>query len=221
MGQNMDNEECIAALAAYLECPTDAAEQLNAKMTLKKFTHKEILLHQGDMNDQIWLILDGNAQLQAIGFDGRVTLLTAQGAGEVIGAFPNALQSNVDVKIYGHLSALQISAENLKAIMDEYPSVGLGLSKIFGNQYHIIINRLAMHVTLTADGRVHAELLRLAKDNDFIKPFPVITAVGLMAQTSRETASRAIAKLRRRGIIEKNGQDLHILSRTMLEDLVI
>ncbi len=195
--------------------------QLSAKMSLKKFKHKEILLHQGDMNDQIWLILDGNAQLQAIGFDGKVTLLTAQGAGEVIGAFPDALQSNVDIKIYRHLSALQISVTNLKLIMDEYPSVGRGLSKIFGNQYHMIINRLAMHVTLTAHGRVYAELLRLANGSDFITPFPVVTAIGLMAHTSRETASRAIMHLRRRGIIEKNEQGLKILSRNMLEDLVI
>lgn len=221
MVQIMDNEERISALSAYLECPMDAASQLNAKMTFKKFNHKEILLHQGDMNDQIWLILDGDAQLQAIGFDGKVTLLTAQGAGEVIGAYPNAQQTNVDVKIYGHLSTLQISTTDLKNIIDEYPSVGRGLSKILGNQYHAIINRLAMHVTLTAHGRVHAELLRLAQDSDIIAPYPVVTAVGLMAQTSRETASRAIAILRRRGIIEKNGQDLKILSRNMLEDLVI
>lgn len=221
MGQIMDNEERISALSAYLECPMDAAAQLNEKMILKKFNHKEILLHQGDMNDQIWLVLDGDAQLQAIGFDGKVTLLTAQGAGEVIGAFPDALQSNIDVKIYGHLSALQISTFDLKAIVDEYPSVGRGLAKIFGNQYHAIINRLAMHVSLTADGRVHAEILRLAQDSDMITPYPVVTAVGLMAQTSRETASRAIAHLRRRGIIEKNQQGLKILSRNMLEDLVI
>ncbi len=217
----MDNEERVSILSAYLECPMDAAALLNAKMTLKKFKNKEILLHQGDMNDQIWLILDGDAQLQAIGFDGKVTLLIAQGAGEIIGAFPDALQSNIDVKIYGHLSALQISTSDLKAIVDEYPSVGRGLSKIFGNQYHAIIDRLAMHVSLTADGRVHAEILRLAQDSDMITPFPVVTAVGLMAQTSRETASRAIAHLRRRGIIEKNEDGLKIISRNMLEDLVI
>lgn len=221
IGQAMDDVERISILSAYLECSINAATLLNTKMTLKKFKHKAILLHQGDINDKIWLILDGDAQLQAIGFDGKVTLLTAQGAGEVIGAFPDALQSNVDVKIYGHLSALQISTSGLKAVVDEYPCVGGGLSKIFGNQYHAIIDRLAMHVTLTAHGRVYAELLRLAKDNDFITPFPVITAVGLMAQTSRETASRAITQLRRRGIIEKNEQGLQILSRNMLEDLVI
>lgn len=217
----MDNQERIAALSAYLECPIDAAAQLNAKMTLKKFNNKEILVHQGDRNDQIWLILDGDAQLQAIGFDGKVTLLTAQGAGEIIGAFPNVIRSNVDVKIYGHLSALQISIGDLKYIINDHPSVGTGLSKIFGYQYHAIIDRLAMHVTLTADGRVHAEILRLADDSDVITPYPVVTAIGLMAQTSRETASRAIAKLRRRGIIEKDEQGLKILARNMLEDLVV
>lgn len=41
----MGSEERISALSAYLECPIDAAIQLNAKMSLKKFNNKEILVH--------------------------------------------------------------------------------------------------------------------------------------------------------------------------------
>lgn len=221
MGDIMDNEERIAALSEFLECSAEAAAQLAMKMTLKTFKHKDILVHQGDMNDQIWLILDGNAQLQAIGYEGQVTLLTAQGPGEIFGAFPNQATSNIDVKIYGHLSALQISSSDLKLLLDEYPQLGKGLSKIFGNQFHAIIERLAMHVTLTARGRVRAELLRLAGGTNNIRPKPVVAALALTAQTARETASREVNDLIRRGIIEREAKQLKIVSRTMLESMVI
>lgn len=217
----MDSEERVAALSAFLDCPAVVAEKLNDKMSYKSFNHKEILVHQGDKNNQIWLILDGNAQLQAIGYEGQITLLTAQGPGEVFGAFPEESISNVDIKIYGKLSALQISSLDLKSLLEEYPSLGKGLSKIFGNQFNAIVDRLAMHVTLTAMGRVYAELLRLSGDNDHIAPSPVIAAVALNAQTTRETASRAVSTMIRRGVIARDKKQMDIISRSLLEEAVI
>jgi len=216
----MDNRERIAALSAFLDCGISSAEKLNAKMTFKVFSHKDILVHQGDMNNQIWLILDGNAQLQAIGYEGQITLLTAQGPGEIFGAYPTEAISNVDIKIYGTLTALQISSLDLKNLLDEHPGLGKGLSKIFGNQFNAIVDRLAMHVTLTAKGRVYKELLRMSGNEDEITPYPVITAIALNAQTTRETASRAISALQRRGIIDRHDDRMQIISHNMIEELI-
>lgn len=217
----MDNQEHIAALSAFLECPMNVAEKLNARMTYKRFHHKDILVHQGDENDQIWLILDGNTQLQAIDYEGKITMLASQGPGEVFGAFPEKSISNIDIKIYGKLSALQISTSDLKILLNENPSLGKGLSIIFGSQFNAIVERLAMHVTLTAKGRVYAEILRLSNGKDCIQPSPIIAAIALSAQTTRETASRAISDLVRRGIIERSSQKIDIISRNMLEEMVI
>lgn len=217
----MDNKERIAVLSAFLECPTDVAEKLSAKMTYKSFNHREILVHQGDINDQLWLILDGNTQLQAIGYGGQITMLTSQGPGEICGAFPREAISSCDIKTYGKLSTLQISTVNLIVLLNENPSLGRGLSKIFGNQYNAVIGRLAMHVTLTAKGRVYSEILRLSKGKNYIRPNPIIAAIALSAQTTRETASRAISDLSRRGIIKRNSNRLEIISRNILEELVV
>lgn len=217
----MDVQENVAALSAFLGCPLPVAQKLNAKMNLKSFDHKDILVHQGDVNDQIWLILDGNVQLQATDFDGKITMLASQGPGEMFGAFPNQSVSNVDVKCYGKLSVLQISTLDLTELLTEYPSLGKGLAIIFGKQFNAIVERLAMHLTLTAKGRVYAEMLRLSQGHDHIFPSPIIAAVALSAQTTRETASRAINDLIRRGIIERNSEKVDIISRNMLEDLVV
>ena len=217
----MENFERISALVAFLNCSAEIAEAVDAKMSQRNCNHKEILVHQGDHGSQIWLILEGIAQLQIIGFEGQTTLLAAHGPGEIFGAFPEEAESKVDAKVYGQLTALQIASHELQGLLEEYPSLGRGLSKILGNQFNAILDRLALHVTLTATGRVYRELLRVVDTSNAIAPPPVIAALALTAQTTRETASRAVNALVRRGIIEKDKDRLKIISRGLLESLVI
>ncbi|WP_229954744.1 Crp/Fnr family transcriptional regulator [Parasphingorhabdus litoris] len=206
---------------AFLNCTPEVAQALDAAMAPQAFDHKDILVHQGDKNSQIWLILDGKAQLQIIGYEGQITLLATHGPGEILGAFPEETESNMDIKVYGSLTALQIPSNDLHELLRTYPSLGAGLSKILGNQFNAILDRLASHVTLTATGRVYRELLRLVDENDQASPPPVIAALALTAQTTRETASRAINALVRRGIIERDKRRLEIISRGLLESLVV
>lgn len=217
----MENSDRISALTAFLDCPSAVAAELDKRMSLHDFSHKDTLVHQGDENSQIWLVLDGNAQLQVIGFEGQATLLTAHGPGEIFGAFPEEAESRFDVKVYGRLSVLQISTKELQQLLIDYPDLGRGLSKILGNQFNVVLDRLASHVTLTATGRVYRELLRLVDDRNQVSPPPVIAALALTAQTTRETASRAINALVRRGIVEKDKARLKVIARGLLESLVI
>jgi len=206
---------------AFLDCSLEVAEALDAEMLQQDFGHKDVLVHQGDHSSQIWLILTGKAQLQIIGYEGQVTLLATHGPGELFGAFPEATESNMDVKVYGHLTALQIPSGELHNLLRKYPSLGAGLSRILGNQFNAILDRLASHVTLTATGRVYRELLRLVDEKDRVSPPPVIAALALTAQTTRETASRAVNALVRRGIIERDKSRWEIVSPGLLESLVI
>lgn len=217
----MDNNERISALKTFLDCPLEVAQALDNAMARRDFDHKDMLVHQGDYSEQIWLILDGEAQVQVIGYEGQVTLLATHGPGELFGAFPEAAESSMDIKVYGHLTALQISTDILRDLIAQHPLLGAGLSRILGNQYNALMDRLASHVTLTARGRVYRELLRLLIDSDQIIPPPVVAALALKAQTTRETASRAISDLRRRGIIQRDKDRLEIISRPLLEALVI
>jgi len=105
--------------------------------------------------------------------------------------------------------------------LQEETRIGSGLSKILGRQYNAVLDRMAARITLTANGRVYAELLHEAGEEGTISPPPVIAALALSAQTTRETGSRAINALERRGIIRRDDQRLEILSRGLLEELVI
>ena len=213
--------ERIATLASFFSCSPEEAGKVDAATRLVHYRHKDILAHQGDLGSTLWIVLAGRAQLQIIGIDGQIKLLASHGPGELFGAFPNERIVISDVVVQNRLSVLEIPTANMTRLLKEEARIGSGLAKILGRQYNAMLDRMAARITLTANGRVYAELLHEAGEDGTISPPPVISALALSAQTTRETGSRAINALERRGIIRRNDEQLEILSRSLLEELVI
>lgn len=217
----MNLTDRLAALGSFFACTNVEAKKLNAAMSLKTYNHKDTLIHQGELGTKIWIVLDGRAQLQTIGVDGQIQLLASHGPGEFFGAYPYEQIAICNVVVQNQLSVLEISTAKFTALLKENDAIGNGLAIILGRQYNGVLDRMAARITLTAKGRVYSELLREAGNTDVISPPPLITGLAMIAQTSRETGSRAISALERRGIIRRDAERLEILSRTLLEELII
>ena len=217
----MSNAERAEALASVLDCTPGSATALANAMAQREYPAKAILIHQGESTEQLWLILGGTVQLQAVSAEGQVTVLSSFGPGELVGAFEREDEASYDARALGRVEALQIETQVLRRLIRECPDLGGGMSRIYAAQLRAVIERLSARVTLSAVGRLYRELLQLAGDADEIAPPPIVAALALNAQTTRETGSRAISTLERRGIIERDEHRLKIVSRRMLEDLVV
>jgi CRP/FNR family cyclic AMP-dependent transcriptional regulator len=221
MEEMMTASDRIAALASFFSCSLQEATKIDAATRLAQYGHRDILAHQGDLGAKLWIVLEGRAQLQIIGMDGQTKLLASHGPGELFGAFPHERVVISDVVAHNRLSVLEIPTAKMTVLLQEEAPIGSGLSKILGRQYNAVLDRMAARITLTANGRVYAELLREAGDEGQISPPPVIAALALSAQTTRETGSRAINALERRGIIRRDDEKLEIVSHGLLEELVV
>lgn len=217
----MEQSERLAALASFFACSAAEAARLNDAMRYVVYRHNQTLIHQGDLGAKVWIVLEGQAQLKVIGNDGQVQLLIAHGPGELFGALPYERVFVSDVIARDDVAVLEISSRDLASLVDEATRIGSGLAMILARQYHAALERMAARITLSATGRVCAELLSEAGECNFISPPPVVAALGLMAQTTRETASRTVNGLERRGIVQREAGKLTIVSRRMLEELIV
>jgi len=217
----MTASDRIAALASFFSCSPEEAAKVDAATRLAHYGHRDILAHQGDLGAKLWIVLEGRAQLQIIGVDGQTKLLASHGPGELFGAFPHERVVISDVVAQNRLSVLEIPTAKMAMLLEEEARIGSGLSRILGRQYNAVLDRMAARITLTANGRVYAELLREAGEKGRISPPPVIAALALSAQTTRETGSRAISALERRGIIRRDEERLEIISHGLLEELIV
>lgn len=217
----MLKDEWLTAIAAVLGCSDEIAATLGQKMRHCLVPHKTVIAHQGDLSDHCWLVLDGTVRVQLIGWDGRRVQLAYHGPGEFFGAYPEATTCRADVIANGDVRALRISTSVIAGLAETHASISYGLSRLLARQRDLALDRMAARTTLSASGRVHSELLRLADDDNCICPVPTVTALAMSVNTTRETASRTITALERRGIIRREGQILTIQAPRMLEEMVI
>ena len=216
----MRKDERLTAIAAIFGCDEPLAALLDASMVPLVIPHKTMIAHQGDPSDQCWLVIDGMVHIQLIGFDGQRVQLAYHGPGEFFGAYPDPTTHRADVMAHGEVHALRIPTGALAALSSQHAPIGAGLARRLGRQLDMSLDRMAARSTLSAPGRVHAELLRLAGENNRIAPPPKVTALALNANTTRETASRAISALERRGIIERTEAGMAIVAPRMLRDMI-
>jgi CRP/FNR family cyclic AMP-dependent transcriptional regulator len=218
----VDDRDDIAAIAAALGCTHDAAVALHAAGRVQIYASPTILVHQGDVAQRSWLILDGSVRCEVVSPEGRNTVVSTHPAGDIVGGYGLgniALAGSLATMPRSRLLGFTDEAIELLAAND--PVFAIALARSFARQSAWMMQRLAARISLTAAGRICARLLELADSDNSIRPAPVVSALAVGVQTTRETTSRTLSSLERRGIISRDGAILQINSPRMLEDLIV
>ena len=216
--------ECddIAAIAAALRCATPSAAALLHAGRLRQATAATILVHQGDRADASWLILDGAVRSEVISPEGRVMVLATHPPGDLIGAFGQEdLSVAGSLTVNGTARLLVIPTGTMERLSANDSGFALAVAHSYARQGAQLLQRLATRISLTAPGRIHARLRELGGADHVIDQAPVVAALAVSVQTTRETASRTISTLERRGIIERTDGRLIIHSPRMLEEMIV
>lgn len=216
-----DKTEQLSSIAACFDCGSDSAPLLLSAMTEKRFAAGANIALRGDPSTMLFLILEGVVVAEIFGIDGQHAQLTRHGPGEIFGAYPEPTLHRADFRATASVRLLTIPGQTLASLAREHGDIGSGIAGLLARQLDLMLDRMAARIGLSASGRFHKALLQLADANGEIRPAPVISALALSIHTTRETGSRALATLLRRGIVERNENSLRIVSRRMLEELVI
>lgn len=214
-----------AAIRAALGCSPDVAGAVAAHATARQYPARAIILRYGDRWSHAWLVMAGRAQALVYGLDGQMVMVHEYRAGDLFGAVAEAEAYPVeaDVVAADPTSAACVPAADFVMLVDRHGSLGLLLVRSLLGQLRATSARMVDRTTLSAPGRVYAELLRLARlgDGRVIRPAPVHAALAVRVQSTRETVSRAVSALERRGIVRREDDTLVIVATQRLEELVV
>lgn len=206
-------------------CTPEAADGLRGRASERTYPVRAVILRQGDRSSETFVVIDGRAQALLYGLDGQLTLLQEYAPGDIFGALAELEPEPhpADVVAAEKLRAAIFLALDFLALIDAHASIGLAVSRLLLKQLRSATERMAERSTLSAVGRVHAELLRMARAGDgrTIWPAPVLTALAVRAHTTRETASRTINTLERRGLIRREAGALVLVAPGRIEELMI
>jgi CRP-like cAMP-binding protein len=182
-------------------------------------------VRSGDPVTILFVIAAGLAQAIFYSVAGQPVLLHEYRAGDFFGAIGTPSQNwhEADVVAVSEVSSFLLDGSEVALLAEQHGCIGLALLRVMIDRLQRTETRMYEHAALSAVGRIHAELLRLAKQGTdlTIRPSPVLSDLALRVSTSRETVSRAVNALERRGIVRRTADELVVVAPHRLEELIV
>ena len=223
--QEQDRPEAVATLLRQVfACSLDLANTILVRGRLREFPGRATVVRRGDRISTLYVVVDGRAQAIAYSLDGQIVLLHEYGRGDFFGVVspPYSATHDADVIAVEQLCAFLLEGSVLAMLAEQHGCIGVALLTDMVDRLRRTASRMYEHVALSAVGRVHAELLRQARQSPdlAIRPAPVLSDLALHVSTTRETASRAVNALERRGIIRRHADALIVVAPHRLEEMI-
>jgi len=181
-----------AVLAETFACPPAVATAINGKAHLRDYPAKAVIVACDSVFDAVHVMVAGNARMQAFGLDGRLVAVEDYSRGDLFGE--NGLfeteRAAHDIAAMIPSCAAAIGNTAFLDLMANYNCVALAVSRRLVARLSRITRRMVEGATLSANGRIHAEILRQAQAGTAmtISPPPVLSQ---SAPAAREATARA------------------------------
>jgi CRP/FNR family transcriptional regulator, cyclic AMP receptor protein len=206
-------------------CPADVAAEVGQSAAQRRYAARVHILKQGEQAEFTFLVLSGRAQALTYGMEGQLCLLHEFLPGDLFGAIAQAksVPEDADIVAVEEVRVLVFKAAEFITLMEKCGAMGLAVSRMLAKRLRATAARMVERSTLSAAGRIHVELLRLARlgDGRTVKPAPVLTALAMRVHSTRETVSRTITVLERRGIVRREKDALVIVAPHRLEEMIV
>ncbi|UYY76024.1 Crp/Fnr family transcriptional regulator [Sphingomonas sp. R1] len=209
--------------ACLFACSEAVAAELTAAATVRWHAPGPALVRQGEQCGRILVLLEGHARAAMVTLDGRVLQVAEHHPGDIFGGVDPSREQAAEVTVATPSLIASFATADFYALAERHACVGVVLARTMVRQFGALTQLVSARLTLSATGRVHAELLRMAQAGDgrWIRPLPVLSDLALRVQTARETVSRAVSALERRGIVCRHDDGLEIVAPARLEALIV
>jgi CRP-like cAMP-binding protein len=186
----------------------EAATALRASMTETRLRRGEVLFHEGDEGDKLYVVTEGKVKLGRTSSVGRENLLAIQGPGQMFGELslfdPGPRSATVTAVTDATFSSL--SHEDLLRWLDGRPAVARGLLAQLAGRLRRANDVVADLVFSDVPGRVAKALLdladrfgRTADDGVHVHHDLTQEELAQLVGASRETVNKALADFVSRG----------------------
>ena len=220
--------EALSLLAG--EYP-DALSGMKDAARLRHFRTRQVIVAQDEPDKEVFCVLKGTARAVVYSSEGHEIWLDDFGPGELFGemAALTGLPRSADIVARTTVAVAVFSARDFVTLMERYGALSLAICRRLINRIQHTTQRMFELSALSAPGRIYAELLREAEDEGrderhpsearVIRPAPQITELARRVNATRETVSRTINDLERKGLLIRKSNAMIILAPKQLGTL--
>lgn len=208
---------------------TDTQREAVAKQCVPlSFSAQQQIIGQDTETTNVYFVLTGKVRVVNYSLSGREVSLEDVEAGGHFGelAAIDGQPRSASVMAYTDTELASMSPQDFNKLLNKYRRVSRQVMMSLAGIVRRSTDRIMDLSTLGANNRVHAEILRQAKnhmtgDNTaLIEPISMQVDIASFVSTSRETVVRAMNDLARQGIIKRRKGALEVIDVARLTTLV-
>jgi CRP-like cAMP-binding protein len=225
---NKDLESFLSSVPLFESLPQEVLKEATNRLKLRQHHPDKLLLIEEDWGNSVYLIVQGWVKVRTYNYDGKEVTLNILGPRDIFGEMALLLSSprSTDVLSLTAVVIGSLPAEDFISLVQSEHSVGLGLAKMMAKRLQQLNRRLRMRESDSV-ARVVDILLFLAEGQGRSSAtgveIPMLThqEIASLSGLSRETVTRAVSKLEKKGVIERSNRELiYVPNLQALEKLV-
>ncbi len=223
-----DIHKLILATPFFQGLPPEAAEKATSHLVGRNHPANQVILLENDWGSSVYFILDGWVKIRTYNLDGKEVTLNILGKGELFGemAALDEVPRSTDVITLAPTLIGNMPAQDFVELITTEPKAGVRLAQLMGRRLRQVNRRLRLRES-DSTSRVADILLFLAegqgKTSDYGTQIPNLPHRELsgLSGLARETVTRVLSKLEKKGLIHRERDVLSIPNVDALERLLM
>ena len=220
----------FSGIKVFQSLPLKSRESLITSLHGRRYSAKQVVVSQHDESSDVHCVVTGNARATMFSTTGKEVSFQDLGAGEMFGelaAIDGQPRATHVITLCDSIIA-SMSSEVFWTTLKSHPEVASAVLRRLSSLVRLHCDRIFEFSTLGVKNRIHAELLRLARDQPqscnsvIFTDVPTHTEIANRVSTHREAVTRELKHLEANGLIEwRPGQhvicDIYTLERMVKE----
>lgn len=217
---------CVAKVPFFNHLDYDEMMKITLRSTHKNFKKGEIIIHDGDPLDYLYIVHQGRVKIYQLFSNGKEQLLRILEPGEFMGEMALFTEKNMDsyAETMEKTEICAIHRDDMQELMNEYPTIAIKILEQFSNRLDSTEKLVGELSSKDVEMRAATYLVELAEKNDsseIVLPMSKKELASFLG-TTQETISRRLSTFETKGWIEQKGhRNVNIIDMEALREASI
>lgn len=225
--QSPDLSNLLETTAFFNDLPEESLKLVMSHAVTRTHPANRVILLENDWGGSVYFILEGWVKIRTHNFDGKEVTLNIVGKGEVIGemAALEEVPRSTDAITLTPTTVSSIPSQDFVTLLNSDPIAGIRLAQLMAKRLRQLNRRLRLRESDSLS-RVADTLLFLAEgqgeriETGIIIPNLPHRELSSISGLARETVTRSLTKLEKKGLIKREDDVLCIFSLESLEQII-
>jgi CRP/FNR family transcriptional regulator, cyclic AMP receptor protein len=218
----------IRSAPFFSDLPEDVVEKAIAHVVIRNHPPNQVILLENDWGSSVYFILEGWVKIRTYNLDGKEITLNVLGKGELFGEMAplDEVPRSTDVLTLVPTVIGNMPANDFVQLLNNEPKSGIRLAQLMARRLRQVNRRLRLRESDSVS-RVTDILLFLADgqgkagDQGIEIPNLPHRELSSLSGLARETVTRVLSKLEKKGLIQRDRDILCIPNVDALERMLV